>query len=584
MSRRLLRVRTLAVAALFLLILWFYFPFARDTGSESGRLAQYMNRASPRIKPLKSTIDWAAINFQFPVARTPAVPPVKPHTRLPHIQHAFDRESPDDAIKRNLRRDEVRKTFKKSWASYRQYAWMKDVLKPISGTSADQFCGWAATLVDSLDTLWIMGMREEFYEAAKAVARIDFGFSTSGRVNIFETNIRYLGGLLAAYDLSGHEALKFKAIEIGNLLYGGFNTENHMPVDFIDFETAKTGQGLEVEDYVVSASPGTLTMEFTRLSQITGDPKWYAAVAEVMEVFRDTQNTTLLPGMWPMFVSMRRKDMASNYQFSIGGNADSLFEYLPKQYQLLGGAEPKYMWMSRTFMDTAKKNLFFRPMTPDNADILLSGNIDVLDDGPHLDPESEHLSCFIGGLYALGGRLFENEDYIETGARLTRGCIWAYHAMPTGVMPERYNVIKCESRLNCKWDEAKWKEEIQQKKQYKDHLPKGFTTAKDPRYILRPEAIESVFVLYRITGRREFQDAAWEMFQAVRDVTSTQFAAAAIKDVTVPKDKVEREDYMESFWLAETLKYFYLVFSPPDLISLDEYVLNTEAHPFKRAR
>jgi len=41
-------------------------------------------------------------------------------------------------------------------------------------------------------------------------------------------------------------------------------------------------------------------------------------------------------------------------------------------------------------------------------------------------------------------------------------------------------------------------------------------------------------------------------------------------------------DEMESFWLAETLKYFYLLFSTPDVISLDDWVLNTEAHPFRR--
>lgn len=67
---------------------------------------------------------------------------------------------------------------------------MKDALKPISGGYVDQFSGWAATLVDSLDTLWIMGMRDEFYEAVEAVAMIDFGASTSGRVNTFETCIR----------------------------------------------------------------------------------------------------------------------------------------------------------------------------------------------------------------------------------------------------------------------------------------------------------------------------------------------------------------------------------------------------------
>lgn len=483
------------------------------------------------------------------------------------------------------RRLEVKRVFKKSWASYKSHAWMKDALKPLSGQYVDQFSGWAATLVDSLDTLWMMGLRAEFYGAVEAVATIDFGKSTTETVNMFETCIRYLGGLIAAYDLSGSEVLKAKAIEVGDLLYAGFNTENGMPVDFISFEAAKEGLGLHVEDSVVSASPGTITLEFSRLSQITGDSKYYAAVSHLMDVFHEHQNNTKLPGMWPMMVSMRRKDVVSGFQFTVAGNADSLYEYLPKAHALLGSEDPssaKFETMSKTFMDTAMENLFFRPMVPGNEDILISGNCDVLDDGPRLDPESEHLACFIGGLYALGGRLFENNEYLEAGAKLARGCMYAYKSFPTGIMPERYNMVQCPDSKTCKWDEDVWISERAKRKEYREHLPKGFTTAKDPRYILRPEAIESVFILWRITGKEEFREAAWDMFQAVANATDTTFANAAIEDVTVLGSR--QTDYMESFWMAETLKYFYLVFADTDLISLDDFVLNTEAHPFRLSK
>jgi mannosyl-oligosaccharide alpha-1,2-mannosidase len=221
-------------------------------------------------------------------------------------------------------------------------------------------------------------------------------------------------------------------------------------------------------------------------------------------------------------------------------------------------------------------------MVPGNEDILISGNCDVLEDEPNLDPESEHLTCFIGGLYALAGRLFENEKYLDTGAKLARGCIYAYKSMPTGIMPERYNMIKCPDTKSCKWDEDVWITERAKRSEYREHLPKGFTTAKDPRYILRPEAIESVFILWRITGKEEFREAAWDMFQAVVNATDTPFANAAINDVTIVGSK--QTDYMESFWMAETLKYFYLVFADTDLVSLDEFVLNTEAHPFRLSK
>jgi mannosyl-oligosaccharide alpha-1,2-mannosidase len=96
----------------------------------------------------------------------------------------------------------------------------------------------------------------------------------------------------------------------------------------------------------------------------------------------------------------------------------------------------------------------------------------------------------------------------------------------------------------------------------------------------RPEAIESMFILYRITGDTGLQDKAWEMFLAISNHTRTAIAHAALDDVTVLDPP--KTDRMESFWLGETLKYFYLIFSDPGLISLDKYVLNTEAHPFRR--
>jgi mannosyl-oligosaccharide alpha-1,2-mannosidase len=590
------RLRHIAFCALLVVALYHFLPhedalpsfLSTQRGASNGgtkALGKYMNdpRHIPHIVAVASSFAWNTVKMAYPPQLTPKLPP--PVTTRPRIQHDFSRDSRVQSSVQEKRRLEVKRVFEKNWASYKTHAWMKDALKPISAQPVDQFSGWAATLVDSLDTLWMMGMRDEFYEAVAAVATIDFGKSTSATVNTFETCIRYLGGLLAAYDLSGHEVLKRKAVEVGDLLYAGFNTENNMPVDFIGFKLAKTGEALQVEENVVSASPGTITLEFSRLSQVTGDSKYYAAISHVMDVFHEHQNETKLPGMWPMMVSMKRRDVASGYQFTVAGNADSLYEYLPKAHALLGSTDAssaKYETMSRTFMDTAMEHLFFRPMVPGNEDILISGNCDVLDDGPRLDPESEHLTCFIGGLFALGGRLFENKEYLETGARLALGCAYAYESFPTGVMPERYNMVICPNRQNCKWDEDVYAAESAKRKEHLERLPKGFTTAKDPRYILRPEAIESIFVLWRISGNNEFREIAWQMFQAVASATETEIANAAISDVSVVGS--EKIDYMESFWMAETLKYFYLVFADPELISLDDFVLNTEAHPFKLSK
>ena len=236
-------------------------------------------------------------------------------------------------------------------------------------------------------------------------------------------------------------------------------------------------------------------------------------------------------------------------------------------------------------MDTAIKQLFFAPMIPGDEAILISGNVDVRDGEASLDPESEHLSCFIGGLFAMGGRLFDNDECVDIGAKLARGCAYAYKSFPTGIMPERYNMVLCPTpshRQPCVWDDDRYAAETAARPQSKPNLPKGFLTAKDPRYILRPEAIESVFILWRITGDPVWRETAWEMFEAVANATDTEYANAAIVDVmTVGSQK---EDYMESFWMAETLKYFYLCFANTDLISLDDFVLNTEAHPLRLSK
>lgn len=112
-------------------------------------------------------------------------------------------------------------------------------------------------------------------------------------------------------------------------------------------------------------------------------------------------------------------------------------------------------------------------------------------------------------------------------------------------------------------------------------LPLGMVDVYDRRYQLRPEAIESVFYMYRLTGESKWMDKAWDMFTAVEKHTRTKYAAAALDDVTMTKP--EQEDSMESFWLAETLKYFYLMFGDWDVFDLDTWVLNTEAHPLRRA-
>ncbi|KAI0458301.1 glycoside hydrolase family 47 protein [Xylaria acuta] len=426
--------------------------------SEFSDLVRHMNDGPSQLIASKSSFDWSQVPYRFPPGPLEPLPTGR-SKNLPSVQARPKAGDAEHERLRESRRREVKKIFVGDWEAYKKYAWLKDALAPISGGYRDQFSGWAATLVDSLDSLWLLQLRDEFDEAVEAVAKIDFGKSTSSRVNTFETNIRYLGGLIAAYDLSKREALLTKAVELGDLIYAGFNTENRMPVDFIDFDAAKRGQGLTVEGSVVSASPGTLSLELTRLSQITGDPKYYDAISRVMDVFYHGQEKTRLPGLWPMFVSMSSQDVVSGDQFTLAGCADSLYEYLPKMHALLGGLEPKYEEMSTRFLEAAKV-LLFRPMIPTNEPILLPSSGRATSDGNIiLDEETEHLGCYIGGVYALAGKLLKNQGYVNIGSRLTLGCVYAYRSTPTGMMPERLNMVACESFEKCEWDEKRFFEE-----------------------------------------------------------------------------------------------------------------------------
>ncbi|KAF2430567.1 glycosyl hydrolase [Tothia fuscella] len=570
--------------------------FARNRPPEAQSQAPSTSNADDSKK-----FGWEDLPIRHPVASQIPLPTGKP-LKLPKIQYDFKAEDRKAKVVRLRRQSEVKKTFCRCWSSYKQNAWKMDELAPITGRGTESFGGWGATLIDSLDTLWIMEMNDEFEEAVATAAEVDFGplSPLSDVINVFETNIRLLGGLLSAYDLSDDERLLEKAKEVGNMLYVAFDTPNRMLMTKWRPIPAATGKEQTASESVISAEIGSLSMEFTRLSQITGDGKWFDAIQRITNVFAEQQDQTQLPGMWPVVLNARDMNFTMGSMFTLGAMADSLYEYFPKMYALLGGQLPVYKKLYEGSIKAASESIFFRPMVPGNADILISGEVRTDVKPPELFPHGEHLSCFAGRMLALGGKLFDRGEHIEYGKKLTDGCVWVYKACPLGIMPESFQMLPCADPHDCTWNRDTWESAIFKKSGNwisdldsaeaqetiaNMHIPEGFTSIPDRRYILRPEAIESVFILYRITGDREYQDIAWDMFEAIEKNTKTILGNAGIASViTKEGEDVQLEDRMESFWLAETLKYFYLVFSEVDVISLDDWVSNTEAHPFRRPK
>lgn len=251
---------------------------------------------------------------------------------IPPLQFEFGEEDYSAKRIREQRRDAVKDSFLHSWKGYKEHAWGNDEVGPVSGNIKETFGGWGATLVDTLDTLWIMGLRDEFEEALAVVQQIDFSTSDTLTLNVFETTIRYLGGFLAAYDVSGgiYPLLLEKAVEVGDLLYVAFDTENRLPVLRWYWPASRDGGSQHASKSNILAELGSLSVEFTRLSQLTDDPKYYDAVQHVTNVLQEHQDQTRIPGMWPMAVDTSTPKFTTDRRFTLGGMSDSLYEYLPK--------------------------------------------------------------------------------------------------------------------------------------------------------------------------------------------------------------------------------------------------------------
>jgi mannosyl-oligosaccharide alpha-1,2-mannosidase len=532
----------------------FSFPYENETP------IPYATKPRPKkVRPNPNqeypSIDWAKLPFKNPIESPIPLPKSEP-TQLPKIQFDFKSKVEDAAAKniRETRRDEVRKQFLKCWRNYRTYAWMHDEIRPISGEVRNHFGGWAATLIDALDTLWIMGFEEEFNSAIEDIESIDFGYTALEHINVFETNIRHLGGLLAAFELSKDERLLAKAVEVGEMLYHAFDTPNHMPITRWKSRLAGEGKPQVADEQVLLAEIGSMTMEFTRLSQLTGDAKYYDAVTRITRLLEEQQEKTKLPGMWPLVVNAKHTDFTGDNTFTLNSMADSMYEYLPKMYALLGGQDFIYRKMYEKSMEAASKYALFRPSTPGDSDLLASGAVRVEGSSILLDPALQHLSCYTGGMFALGGKIFGNNEHTKMARKLTDTCVWAYKTTKSGIMPEVSHLLQCQNTTECHWDEKLWHDAVAARADSnteKDplqnianlRLPAGFTAIDDRRYILRPEAIESVFVMYRTTGEQSWQAAAWDMWTAIQRSTDTDIGNSALVDVSA--ETPPREDSME---------------------------------------
>ncbi|KAG9295468.1 hypothetical protein G9A89_013497 [Geosiphon pyriformis] len=454
--------------------------------------------------------------------------------------------------------EHVKAAFIYSFNGYRKHAWGFDEVQPVTGGVRNSRNGWAATIVDSLDTMLLMNLTTEYQLSRHLVATIDFK-KTFSLVNVFETTIRYIGGLIAAYELTNDNLFLDKAIELGRELIVGFDTPTGIPLQYVDFKKRRAVNSRFPGSSSALAEIGSIQLEFRRLTELSGDPIYLEKAQKIIDILQSQD--VELSGLYSVYIDPKNGKFTTSW-ITWGGLGDSMYEYLLKQYIMVEGKIDQYRDMWLLAVNSTKKYL----ITTGNGFPNMTYLVQWWQGKPYY--EMSHLGCFAGGNFLLGGKFLKDDSLIDLGLRLTDTCYQSYHGTETGIGPEEFALIAPDGTKSRRMN----------RKQRNMYFSKGFYVTEG-HYYLRPEVIESIFYAYRITGDPKYREWGWNIFRAIDYYCKTPLGYSGIRDVTNPGSGWD--NIAESFWYGETLKYLYLLFKEEELLPLDKWVLNTEAHPFR---
>jgi mannosidase alpha-like ER degradation enhancer 2 len=414
----------------------------------------------------------------------------------------------------------VRSEFVHAWNNYERYAWGHDALRPLSKTPHDWYGqSLQMTPVDALDTLILMNLTTE---AGKAQALIvnDLSFDRDIYVKNFEITIRLLGGLLSGYQLTGDARLLHLAEDLGNRLLPVFNSPTGLPYVYVNL---RTGQ---VRDPVTNpAETGTLLLEFGTLSKLTHKPIFYdKAKRALLETYRRRSSIGLVGASINV-----ETGVWTDRDSHISGGIDSYYEYLWKCWLLFGDKDCLDMW-------NASIPVINRYLADEIAGELWYGHADM-QTGKRTKTTYGALDAFFPAVLALSGDIPRARRLQVSSFKM-----WNLH----GIEPEilDYKQMRVISAA----------------------------------YHLRPEIVESTYYLYHYTRDPQYRQMGETLFNNFVKYCRTESGYAALSDVT----NKQQRDEMESFALAETFKYFYLLFAAPHGFNFDQVIFNTEAHPLRK--
>jgi mannosidase alpha-like ER degradation enhancer 2 len=416
--------------------------------------------------------------------------------------------------------EQVRREFLFSWKAYEQYAWGHDELMPLSKAPRDWYgSSLLMTPVDSLDTLILMGFTEEADKAKNLIVE-KLSFDKDVEVKNFEITIRLLGGLLSGYQMTGDPRLLRIAEDLGNRLLPVFDSPTGMPYMYVNLKTGKTSGSRSNP-----AEIGTLVLEFGTLSKLTNRPVFFDKAKNALVQLYKRRSKIGLVGEE---IDVETGEWISRNSH-VGGGIDSYYEYLLKCSRLFGDKECAGMWKTSV-------RALNRRLADDVSTGLWYGQVDM-DSGKRTATEFGALHAFLPAVLALGGDLHRARRLQDSAYRM-----WNLHGIEPEVLD--YKTMKVTY----------------------------------PGYPLRPEIVESAYYLHRLTGNPRYLDMGRTFFEGIVKHCRTEAGYTTLKDIVTK----EKGDLMPSYFLAETLKYLYLLFAPDSTLDFDKVVFNTEAHPLRR--
>ena len=415
---------------------------------------------------------------------------------------------------------QVRDELLHSWQAYERLAWGHDEVKPVGGGFRDWYGeSLCMTPVDALDTLLLMGLTKEA-EKAKTLILEKLSFDKDISVKNFEVTIRLLGGLLSAYQRTGDARLLRLAEDLGTRLLPAFDSPTGMPYMYVNLRTGKTSGSRSNP-----AEIGTLLLEFGTLARLTGKPVFFDKAKNALLQLASRRSRIGLVGEEIDVETGRWLSRASH----VGGGIDSYYEYLLKCSVLFGDRDCDRLWRESLLALNAH-------LADDTPTGLWYGQVDMMT-GKRSATEFGALQAFLPGVLALGGDL-------PRARRLEESCLKMWEL--NGVEPERIDYRRMRT--------------------------------VSPAYPLRPEIMESAYVLYRRTKDPRYLEMGRQFFEGLRRYCRTDNGYTVLKSAVTK----EQGDLMPSYFLAETLKYLYLLFAPETSLDFEHIVFNTEAHPLRR--